>query len=98
MTQQGFAFRVARERLPRAFAGRFHGVVRLPRMSVVASRASESFVIEGGRPRRGTIRAAGNKNGALPILAACRLTDEDVRLTNLPHLRHVDAMTELIAG
>src|SRR5881392_186758 len=97
MTQQGFAFRVARERLPRAFAGRFHCVVRLPRMSVVASRASESFVIEGGRPLRGTIRAAGNKNGALPILAACLLTDEEVRLSNVPRIRDVEAMVEILA-
>ena len=66
-------------------------------MSVVASRASESFVIEGGRPLRGTIRAAGNKNGALPILAACLLTDEEVRLTNVPHIRDVETMMELIA-
>jgi UDP-N-acetylglucosamine 1-carboxyvinyltransferase len=66
-------------------------------MSVVASRASESFVIEGGRPLRGTIRAVGNKNGALPILAACLLTDEEVRLTNVPHIRDVETMMDLIA-
>src|ERR687884_1444596 len=66
-------------------------------MAAVASRASESFVIEGGRPLRGTIRAAGNKNGALPILAACLLTDEEVRLTNVPHIRDVETMMELIA-
>jgi UDP-N-acetylglucosamine 1-carboxyvinyltransferase len=65
-------------------------------MAAVASRASESFVIEGGRPLRGTIRAAGNKNGALPILAACLLTDEEVRLTNVPHIRDVETMMELI--
>jgi UDP-N-acetylglucosamine 1-carboxyvinyltransferase len=65
-------------------------------MAVVASRASESFVIEGGRPLNGTIRAAGNKNGALPILAACLLTDEEVRLTNVPHIRDVETMIELI--
>ena len=38
------------------------------------ARAMQSFVIEGGAPLSGTIRAAGNKNGALPILAACLLT------------------------
>src|SRR5919204_478466 len=64
-------------------------------MAVVASRASESFVIEGGRPLNGTIRAAGNKNGALPILAACLLTDEEVRLTNVPHIRDVETSVEL---
>jgi len=65
-------------------------------MSTVASRAAESFVIEGGRALTGTIRAAGNKNGALPILAACLLTDEPVRLTNVPHIRDVETMMELI--
>jgi UDP-N-acetylglucosamine 1-carboxyvinyltransferase len=65
-------------------------------MAAVASRASESFVIEGGRPLNGTIRAAGNKNGALPILAACLLTDEEVRLTNVPHIRDVETMVELV--
>jgi UDP-N-acetylglucosamine 1-carboxyvinyltransferase len=66
-------------------------------MAAVASRASASFVIEGGRPLSGTIRAAGNKNGALPILAACLLTDEEVRLTNVPHIRDVETMLELIS-
>jgi UDP-N-acetylglucosamine 1-carboxyvinyltransferase len=65
-------------------------------MAAVASRASESFVIEGGRPLNGTIRAAGNKNGALPILAACLLTDEEVRLTNVPQIRDVETMIELV--
>jgi UDP-N-acetylglucosamine 1-carboxyvinyltransferase len=65
-------------------------------MAAVASRASESFVIEGGRPLNGTIRAAGNKNGALPILAACLLTDEEVRLTNVPQIRDVETMVELV--
>jgi UDP-N-acetylglucosamine 1-carboxyvinyltransferase len=65
-------------------------------MAAVASRASESFVIEGGRPLSGTIRAAGNKNGALPILAACLLTDEEVRLTNVPQIRDVETMIDLI--
>jgi UDP-N-acetylglucosamine 1-carboxyvinyltransferase len=66
-------------------------------MSTVASRAAESFVIEGGRALTGTIRAAGNKNGALPILAACLLTEEPVRLTNVPHIRDVETMMELIS-
>src|SRR5919199_1909858 len=66
-------------------------------MATVASRAAESFVIEGGRPLNGTIRAAGNKNGALPILAACLLTDEPVVLRNVPHIRDVETMVELLA-
>jgi UDP-N-acetylglucosamine 1-carboxyvinyltransferase len=57
----------------------------------------ESFVIEGGRPLNGTVRAAGNKNGALPILAATLLTDEPVVLANIPRIRDVDTMLALIA-
>ena len=57
----------------------------------------DSFVIEGGHPLAGTIRAAGNKNGALPILAACLLTGEPVRLSNVPRIRDVETMVELLA-
>src|ERR671922_388110 len=56
----------------------------------------ESFLIEGGRPLSGTVRAAGNKNGALPILAACLLTDEPVTLANVPRILDVDTMVELL--
>jgi UDP-N-acetylglucosamine 1-carboxyvinyltransferase len=57
----------------------------------------ESFVIEGGRPLGGRVRAAGNKNGALPLLAACLLTDEPVHLSNIPRIRDVDTMLALLA-
>jgi UDP-N-acetylglucosamine 1-carboxyvinyltransferase len=63
----------------------------------VTGRAMESFVIEGARPLNGRIKAAGNKNGALPILAACLLTDEPVVLRNVPHIRDVETMMELLA-
>src|SRR5215210_7651920 len=63
----------------------------------VAGRAMESFVIEGARPLNGRIRTVGNKNGALPILAACLLTDEPVTLANVPHIRDVETMMELLA-
>jgi len=63
----------------------------------VTGRAMESFVIEGARPLNGRIQAAGNKNGALPILAACLLTDEPVTLTNVPHIRDVETMVELLS-
>jgi UDP-N-acetylglucosamine 1-carboxyvinyltransferase len=56
----------------------------------------ESFVIEGGRPLSGRLRAAGNKNGALPILAACLLSDEPVTLTNVPRIRDVSTMIGLL--
>src|SRR5215813_5625039 len=65
-------------------------------MSVVT--APQALVIEGGNPLNGRIRASGNKNGALPILAACLLTDEPVTLTNVPRIRDVETMLELVAG
>jgi UDP-N-acetylglucosamine 1-carboxyvinyltransferase len=57
---------------------------------------AESFVIEGGHPLNGRLRASGNKNGALPILAACLLTDEPVHLSNVPRIRDVETMIELL--
>ncbi len=63
----------------------------------VAPPVADAFVIEGGRPLNGRIRAAGNKNGALPILAACLLTDERVTLRNMPRIRDVETMLELLA-
>lgn len=56
----------------------------------------EKFVIEGGVPLSGTIVPAGNKNGALPILAACLLTEEEVVLRNVPAIADVEAMTLLL--
>jgi UDP-N-acetylglucosamine 1-carboxyvinyltransferase len=56
----------------------------------------QALVIEGGHPLSGTIRAAGNKNGALPILAATILASEPVTLTNVPRIRDVQTMTELL--
>jgi len=65
--------------------------------STVATPVTDSFVIEGGHPLSGRVRAAGNKNGVLPILAACLLTDEAVTLTNVPRIRDVDTMLSLLA-
>ncbi|HEY7196611.1 MAG TPA: UDP-N-acetylglucosamine 1-carboxyvinyltransferase [Gaiellaceae bacterium] len=63
----------------------------------VSSAVSESFVIEGGRPLSGPVRVAGNKNAALPIVAACLLTDEPVTLANVPAITDVATMLELAA-
>jgi UDP-N-acetylglucosamine 1-carboxyvinyltransferase len=57
----------------------------------------QSFVIEGGRPLAGTVRAAGNKNGALPILAATLLASEPVVIDNVPRIRDVETMVALLA-
>jgi UDP-N-acetylglucosamine 1-carboxyvinyltransferase len=62
----------------------------------VTQALSESFVIEGGRPLSGRITTSGNKNGALPILAACLLVAEPVTLTNVPRIRDVETMVELL--
>src|SRR3954453_19280155 len=64
--------------------------------TAVIGRAAESFVIEGGRALHGSIEAAGNKNGALPILAACLLTTEPVTLRNVPRIADVETMLELL--
>ena len=55
-----------------------------------------SFVIEGGRPLRGAIRPIGNKNAALPMLAACLLTDAPVTLHNLPRIGDVHTMMRIL--
>jgi UDP-N-acetylglucosamine 1-carboxyvinyltransferase len=57
----------------------------------------QAFVIEGGHRLSGTVKAAGNKNGVLPILAATLLTSEPVTLSNVPRIRDVDTMLELLA-
>ena len=44
------------------------------------------YVIEGGYPINGTITASGNKNAALPCIAACLLTKEPVILNNIPEI------------
>ena len=56
----------------------------------------QEFVIEGGIPLRGTVIPSGNKNAALPLLAACLLTEEPVILHNIPQIRDVLAMRKLI--
>ena len=65
--------------------------------TIVADALVETFVIEGSQPLKGRITAAGNKNGALPILAACLLTDQPVTLENVPRIRDVETMAELLA-
>ncbi len=55
------------------------------------------YLVRGGRPLRGTIRPAGNKNAALPILAATVLADGPVDLDNIPRIRDVDTMLALLS-
>ncbi len=56
----------------------------------------EELAIEGGHPLRGTITPSGNKNAALPSLAACLLTDEPVVLRNMPDIQDVWTMGQLL--
>ncbi len=56
----------------------------------------EKFVIEGGAPLSGTLTPAGNKNAALPILAACVLTEDEVLVRNVPRIRDVEAMVAIL--
>ena len=55
------------------------------------------FLVEGGRPLSGTIRPTGNKNAALPIVAATLLTEHPVTLENVPRIRDIEILVELLA-
>src|ERR671927_647796 len=69
-----------------------------PLAPLAAPPRMEKFVIEGGAPREGTVAPAGNKNGALPILAASVLTSEEVVVRNVPRIRDVEAMLRVLRG
>src|SRR5258707_5281029 len=56
-----------------------------------------SFSVTGGRALKGTIHPAGNKNAALPILAATLLADGPCRIDNVPRIRDVETMLALLA-
>jgi UDP-N-acetylglucosamine 1-carboxyvinyltransferase len=58
----------------------------------------ELFHIEGGIPLKGEMTPSGNKNAALPILAATLLTNEPVILHNVPNIRDVNDMRKLVAS
>jgi UDP-N-acetylglucosamine 1-carboxyvinyltransferase len=56
----------------------------------------EKFVIDGGVPLYGEVTPSGNKNAALPIMAACLLTEEPVTLHNVPQIKDVLDMRTLL--
>ncbi len=58
----------------------------------------EEFVIEGGHPLEGTVVPSGNKNAALPMLAAALLTDQRVVLRNVPQIEDIHTMVEIISA
>ncbi|MDX2121902.1 MAG: UDP-N-acetylglucosamine 1-carboxyvinyltransferase [Gemmatimonadota bacterium] len=55
------------------------------------------YVVQGGHPLAGTVRPAGNKNAALPAIAATLLADGPVELGNMPRIRDVETMLALVA-
>src|SRR5215211_2538368 len=69
-----------------------------PLLPLAAPVLMEKFVIDGGVPLSGTVVPAGNKNGALPILAASVLTSEEVVVRNVPRIRDVEAMLRVLRG
>ncbi|MFN5598676.1 MAG: UDP-N-acetylglucosamine 1-carboxyvinyltransferase, partial [Gemmatimonas sp.] len=54
------------------------------------------YIVEGGQRLQGAIRPAGNKNAALPIVAAALITDQPVQLHNVPRIRDIETLVELI--
>src|SRR3990172_5037512 len=56
----------------------------------------EKYVIEGGHPLSGSVTISGNKNEALPAIAACLLTDEPVTLFNVPRIGDVNSMLDIM--
>src|SRR3954467_13418508 len=57
----------------------------------------DKIIVKGGTPLIGEIAISGSKNAALPIMAACLLTDEEVRINNIPMLVDITSMKELLA-
>ena len=55
-----------------------------------------SLKIEGGRALSGKVAVEGNKNSALPLIAACMLTDQPCEVSNVPRIKDVDVLLELI--
>jgi UDP-N-acetylglucosamine 1-carboxyvinyltransferase len=58
--------------------------------------SSLQFIVEGGRTLSGSIRPSGNKNAALPIVAASLLTDKPVTLQNVPRIRDIETLVDLV--
>lgn len=56
----------------------------------------DKLIIEGGQPLYGEVRVAGAKNSVLPVLAASILADEPLLVQNVPHLKDVTTMVELL--
>ena len=55
-----------------------------------------NFIVEGGIPLKGSIEPAGNKNEALPVLAAALLASDHVYLKNIPKIGDVECMVQIM--
>lgn len=64
-------------------------------MAPPVARESIRYVVEGGRRLSGSIEPGGNKNAALPIIAAALLTDQTVTLANVPRIRDTETLVDL---
>src|SRR5215813_11722672 len=66
--------------------------------STLATSAEQmsTLLIEGRHVLSGSVEVEGNKNAALPLLAACLLTTEECVLTNVPRISDVEVMTRLL--
>jgi len=60
------------------------------------SPALDAFLIQGGRPLRGTVRINGSKNASLPLMAAALLTDQPITLQGVPQLADINNMRRLL--
>jgi UDP-N-acetylglucosamine 1-carboxyvinyltransferase len=58
--------------------------------------AAVQFIVEGGQTLSGSIRPSGNKNAALPVIAAALLTEKPVTLHNIPRIRDVETLVDLV--
>lgn len=67
-------------------------------MARPVSEGLTSLVVEGGHRLEGRVDVGGNKNAALPLLAACLLTDAACVLTNVPRIKDVQVMSDLLRG
>lgn len=67
-------------------------------MAVAQPQERIEYIVEGGHKLAGSITPSGNKNAALPIIAASLLTDQPVELSNVPRIRDVEALLELVSS
>jgi UDP-N-acetylglucosamine 1-carboxyvinyltransferase len=61
-----------------------------------ATNSAVQFLVEGGHPLSGSIRPAGNKNAALPIIAGALVCEHPITLSNVPRIRDVETLVELV--